>query len=157
MHPFLILASFLGMVPALAINPRSTPQEEPAQGHIIYYFPNSTRVESIAVRSSGDLLVAIATTPELYLTSPTSSTLLHAFPASSPSWALPNTTRPLLHNSREPLPDTPNRPRTRILQHLFRESPEFQPHHHHQRLDPRNDSPDFRGSSQRSEHALLLF
>ena len=83
MHPFLILASFLGMVPALTINPRSTPQEEPAQGHIIYYFPNSTRVERIAVRSSGDLLVTIATAPELYLTSPTfpkTSTLLHTFP-----------------------------------------------------------------------------
>jgi hypothetical protein len=82
MHPFLILASFLGIAPALTINPRSTPQEELAQGHIIHQFPNSTRVESIVVRSSGDLLVTIATAPELYLTSPTpskTSTLLHTF------------------------------------------------------------------------------
>jgi hypothetical protein len=83
MHPFLILASFLGIAPALTINSRSNPQRELAQGHIIYYFPNLTRVESIAVRSSGDLFVTIATAPELYLTSPTSSktsTLLHTFP-----------------------------------------------------------------------------
>jgi hypothetical protein len=36
-----------------------------------------------------------------------------------------NATRPLLRNSREPLPYTPNRPRTRNLHHLFRGSPEF--------------------------------
>jgi len=79
MHPFLILASFLGIAPALAINPRSL-HKEPAQGHIIHHFPNSTRVESIAVRSSGDLLVTIATAPELYLTSPYFHQNLHPPP-----------------------------------------------------------------------------
>ncbi|PMD65562.1 uncharacterized protein K444DRAFT_518754, partial [Hyaloscypha bicolor E] len=49
---------------------------------IIHQFPNSTWVESTAVRSSVRLLVTIATAPELYPISPASSktsTLLHTF------------------------------------------------------------------------------
>ena len=48
-----------------------------------YQFPNETWVENIAVRSSGQLLVTIITSPDLYQVDPFSSapaSLVHSFP-----------------------------------------------------------------------------
>jgi hypothetical protein len=59
---------------------RSSP-EFPIQ--TIYEFPNETWVENIAVRSSGQLLVTIITSPDLYEVDPFSSkpaSLVHSFP-----------------------------------------------------------------------------
>ena len=59
----------------------SSPAKSPIQ--TIYEFPNETWVENIAVRSSGQLLVTIVTTPDLYQVDPFSSspaTLVHRFP-----------------------------------------------------------------------------
>jgi hypothetical protein len=62
-------------------HPPSSPPKSPIQ--TIYEFPNETWVENIAVRSSGQLLVTIITTPDLYQVDPFSSspaTLVHSFP-----------------------------------------------------------------------------
>ena len=74
---FLILANFLFALPQ--------PPSGPPKSHIqtIYEFPNETWVENIAVRSSGQLLVTLITTPDLYQVNPFSSepaTLVHTFP-----------------------------------------------------------------------------
>ena len=48
-----------------------------------YQFPNETWVENIAVRSSGQLLVTIITSPDLYqvdLFSSAPASLVHSFP-----------------------------------------------------------------------------
>ena len=88
MASFTILLGFLftfsNIVQALP-NPPS-PSPNPIQ--TIYKFPNETWVENIAVRSSGQLLVTLATTPDVYQIDPFSSptgapstaTLIHSFP-----------------------------------------------------------------------------
>jgi hypothetical protein len=48
----------------------------------VYQFPKPTWIENLAVRSNGQLLVTLLTTPELYLIDPATSTptLIHKFP-----------------------------------------------------------------------------
>lgn len=79
---FLLLPSLLLVNLASAIpHPRSS---NPTI-HTIYEFPNETWVENIAVRSNGNLLLNILSTPSLYELNPFHATpgsaqLLHTFP-----------------------------------------------------------------------------
>ncbi|CZR52396.1 uncharacterized protein PAC_02273 [Phialocephala subalpina] len=52
--------------------------------YTIYEFPNPTWVENIAVRSNGQILVDLITSPDLYIMDPrpnSSATLIHSFPS----------------------------------------------------------------------------
>ncbi|KAE9380752.1 hypothetical protein N431DRAFT_433016 [Stipitochalara longipes BDJ] len=81
MHSVSLLASFLSLTSALTINPRSPSQAQvPTQGHTVHQFPNGTWAENIAVRTNGDLLVTIVTSPLLYLISPLTSSQNPASP-----------------------------------------------------------------------------
>jgi hypothetical protein len=63
--------------------PGSGAKSSPQLYHTVHQFPNPTWVESIAVRSNGNLLVTLVNEPELYLVDPFSSrppTLLYRFP-----------------------------------------------------------------------------
>jgi hypothetical protein len=57
----------------------------PLPSHVVHEFPSSTWVENIAVRSSGELLVSIVTSPDLYYidpASPSTPALIASFPLS---------------------------------------------------------------------------
>jgi len=65
------------MSPPQTLNP-------PLPTKLIHQFPLPTWIENLAVRSNGQLLLTLLTTPDLYLldpsTSPPTSTLVHKFP-----------------------------------------------------------------------------
>jgi hypothetical protein len=58
--------------------------EPPLSTKLIHQFPLPTWIENLAVRSNGQLLVTLLSTPDLYLiqptTSPPTATLVHKFP-----------------------------------------------------------------------------
>lgn len=76
-----ILVSLLYLTTLAASFPR--PFKSKSAFQTIHQFPNETWIENIAVRSNGQLLVTLITTPELYQVDPFSKTtpqLIHRFP-----------------------------------------------------------------------------
>jgi hypothetical protein len=76
---FGLLVSFSSTLVAFPYPP--SPSTSPIK--TIYEFPNETWVENLAVRSSGELLLTLITTPDLYQLdpfSPTEAILIHSFP-----------------------------------------------------------------------------
>ena len=78
---FLLLPSFFSGL----VNAVPTPHPPPPAICTIYEFPNETWVENIAVRSNGNLLLNLLSTPQLYELdpfnpAPSSAKLLHTFP-----------------------------------------------------------------------------
>jgi sugar lactone lactonase YvrE len=64
----------------MALYPKNEPQ---LPSHVVQQFPMPTWIENLAVRSNGQLLVTVITTPELHLVDPADtsrSRLIHHFP-----------------------------------------------------------------------------
>lgn len=79
------ISLLLALTPSISALPHP-PAPSTGPTRTIYQFPNETWVENIAVRSSGQLLVTLITTPDIYQVDPfspsPSATLVHSFPDS---------------------------------------------------------------------------
>jgi len=80
----LTLASICSVSSAFTI-PQPRSNGLPLSSHIVHEFPNPTWVENIAVKSTGQLILTLASTPDVYYldpASPANATLIHSFPSS---------------------------------------------------------------------------
>ncbi|KAH8592544.1 hypothetical protein B0O99DRAFT_630027 [Bisporella sp. PMI_857] len=82
MHVVSHILSLLSMDPVTPRAPDSNSTALPLLTHLVHQFPIGSWVENVAVRSSGELLLTMLTTPELYSLSPSkpsSPELVHTF------------------------------------------------------------------------------
>ncbi|KAE8445109.1 hypothetical protein EG329_013711 [Mollisiaceae sp. DMI_Dod_QoI] len=98
-NPLTAIVSFLNFTSAFSIpHPRSNNHESQVQ--TIHQFPNPTWVENLAVRSNGQILVDLVTTPEIYLLDPhpnSTATLVHNFTSDLALLGITETTPDTFH------------------------------------------------------------
>lgn len=80
---FISLATSILALPHTGPNPTGSPNL-PLPSRVLYQFPKGSWIENLAVRSDGDLLLDVMSTPSLYLLDPRAKTpqpqLLYTFP-----------------------------------------------------------------------------
>lgn len=84
------LASISSLSSAVTI-PQPRSNGLPLSSHVVHEFPSETWIENIAVKSTGQLILTLASTPDVYYldpTSPANPTLIHSFPSSLASGVL---------------------------------------------------------------------
>ncbi|KAF8858017.1 hypothetical protein BDZ45DRAFT_411069 [Acephala macrosclerotiorum] len=93
----LALASLLSLASTFTVpqTRSSNHGTKPPNPYTIHEFPNPTWVENIAVRSNGQILVDLVTTPDLYIMDPqpnSTATLIHSFSSSLAVFGITETT-----------------------------------------------------------------
>lgn len=84
--PALIFLSALAPFSSAVSIPQPRSNGLPLPSHVVHQFPNKTWVENIRVRSTGQLLLTLASSPDVYYVDPASpqtATLIHDFPGNA--------------------------------------------------------------------------
>lgn len=83
--PALISLSSLFLLSAASTIPQPRSNGLPLPSHLVHEFSNPTWIENIAIKSTGQLILTLATSPDVYYldpASPATASLIYQFPAS---------------------------------------------------------------------------